>query len=117
MATSLARDYQAGRLPGAGQALIDGFLARYGLRGLAEIDLGRPRWNEQPAHVLDVLTSYIQIERPEQAPDVVFARGAKKRPCEPGSASWPPSARPARLDPGAPGALPDRADARADGCA
>jgi rifampicin phosphotransferase len=74
---SLARDFQAGRLPGQGQALISGFLARYGLRGLGEIDLGRPRWNEQPEHIFDVLTGYIQIEQPEQAPDVVFSRGAQ----------------------------------------
>ena len=74
---SLARDYQAGRLPGAGQALIDGFLRVYGLRGLAEIDLGRPRWVEQPQHIFDVLGSYLQIDDPDQAPDVVFARGAQ----------------------------------------
>ena len=51
-------------------------MARYGSRGLAEIDLGRPRWSEDPAHVMDVVASYLRITDPEQAPDAVFARGA-----------------------------------------
>lgn len=53
---------------------IDRFLARYGRRGLAEIDLGRSRWNENPAHIFEVLGSYLQIEPGSQAPDAVFAR-------------------------------------------
>ena len=48
---------------------------QYGMRGLGEIDLGRPRWREQPEHIMQVLQSYLRIDDPAQAPDVVFARG------------------------------------------
>src|SRR5690606_20773602 len=72
----LAARYQSGALPPSGQALIAGFLARYGGRGLGEIDLGRPRWSEDPTHVFEVLSSYLLIHQLDQAPDGVFARGA-----------------------------------------
>jgi pyruvate,water dikinase len=57
------------------QTAIAGFMDRYGMRGVAEIDLGRPRWREDPTHILQVLQSYLQIP-PDQAPDVQFKRGA-----------------------------------------
>ena len=72
----LAAAYRAGALPAAAQQAIEPFMARYGSRGLAEIDLGRPRWSEDPAHVMDVVAGYLRITDPEQAPDAVFARGA-----------------------------------------
>lgn len=75
-AQNLAARYQSGVLPPSGQALIAGFLARYGGRGLGEIDLGRPRWSEDPTHVFEVLSSYLLIHQLDQTPDVVFARGA-----------------------------------------
>ena len=46
------------------------------MRGVGEIDLGRPRWREDPKPIMQVLQSYLQIEDPDQAPDAVFARGA-----------------------------------------
>lgn len=64
------------RLPPAAQEALDEFLARYGMRGLAEIDLGRPRWRDDPAPVMEAIRSYLQITDPNQAPDAVFARGA-----------------------------------------
>ncbi|HEX9013374.1 MAG TPA: PEP/pyruvate-binding domain-containing protein, partial [Anaerolineaceae bacterium] len=72
----LARLYEAGGLPPAAQAAFDRFLDRYGGRGLAEIDLGRPRWREDPAHIFEVVSGYLLLENPDQAPDAVFARGA-----------------------------------------
>jgi phosphohistidine swiveling domain-containing protein len=75
-AGALAADSLAGRLPEVAQAAVAGFLDRYGMRGLAEIDLGRPRWREDPTAVLQALQSYLAITDPEQAPDRVFARGA-----------------------------------------
>jgi pyruvate,water dikinase len=75
-AGTLAADYLAGRLPDVAQAAVAEFLVRYGMRGVGEIDLGRPRWREDPTHVLHVLQSYLQIDDPEQAPDAAFARGA-----------------------------------------
>ncbi|WHT21041.1 PEP/pyruvate-binding domain-containing protein [Crossiella sp. CA-258035] len=50
------------------------FLRRYGHRAVAEIDLGVPRWSEDPAHVLGVLANYLRAEHPELAADVQFAR-------------------------------------------
>jgi pyruvate,water dikinase len=74
---ALADEYRAARLPERAQAALAGFLQRYGVRGPGEIDLGRPRWREDPTPVLQVLQSYLQIEDPERAPDLAFARGAR----------------------------------------
>jgi pyruvate,water dikinase len=71
----LASEYLAGRLPESAQLAIAGFLARYGMRGVGEIDLGAPRWREDPTPIKRSLQSYLQIEEPAQAPDAVFARG------------------------------------------
>jgi phosphohistidine swiveling domain-containing protein len=73
---SLAADYMAGRLPRTAQEALAGFLNQYGMRGVAEIDLGRLRWREDPTPVMQAIQSYLEIEDPEQAPDAVFARGA-----------------------------------------
>jgi pyruvate,water dikinase len=51
-------------------------MKRYGMRGLAEIDLGQPRWREEPTSIMQILQSYLQISE-EMAPDVLFERGAK----------------------------------------
>lgn len=75
-ASSLAIAYQARALPLPAQAALMAFMDRYGMRGLAEIDLGRPRWREQPVHVIQVVQSYVRITDPDQAPDAVFRRGA-----------------------------------------
>jgi pyruvate,water dikinase len=75
-AGELAADYLAGHLPDVAQDAVAAFLDAYGMRGLAEIDLGRPRWREDPTMVMQVLRSYLDITDPKQAPDRVFARGA-----------------------------------------
>jgi phosphohistidine swiveling domain-containing protein len=74
---ALAAEYLEGRLPGAAQEVLAAFLTRYGMRGVGEIDLGRPRWRENPEPIIQALQSYLQIEDPAQAPDAVFARGAE----------------------------------------
>jgi rifampicin phosphotransferase len=51
-------------------------MERYGMRGLGEIDMGQPRWREEPASIMQTLQSYLQIPD-EMAPDTVFERGAK----------------------------------------
>ena len=73
----LAADLLDGRLPGAAQEALEGFWGRYGARGVGEIDIGRPRWRENPEPVVQAVQSYLQMEEPEQAPDAVFARGAE----------------------------------------
>jgi len=64
-------------LPPLSQHSIDGFLERYGGRGFGEIDLGRTRWAEDPTHVFEMLSSFLQIQDEGAAPDVVFAHGAE----------------------------------------
>jgi len=70
----LVEQYHAGSLPVIiQQALVD-FLSEYGIRGLAEIDLGRPRWREHPSNLFQALKSYLQVN-PSAAPDILFEQG------------------------------------------
>ena len=71
----LAVAYAAGELPHVLQLGLARFLDRYGHRAVAEIDLGMPRWSDDPTHVLGVLANYQRLTDPELAPDTVFARG------------------------------------------
>jgi pyruvate,water dikinase len=73
----LARRYGAGTLPPILQSSLAAFLLRHGHRAIGEIDLGMPRWSEDPEHVLGVLANYLRLDDPALAPDVVFARGAE----------------------------------------
>ena len=70
----LAAMYAAGTLPTVAQTGLHGFLDRYGHRAVAEIDLGMPRWSEKPDHILGMISNYLHVEDPEQAPDRQFAR-------------------------------------------
>lgn len=73
----LARRFRAGALPPPAQSGVRAFLARYGHRAVAEIDLGMPRWAEEPDHILGMITNYLQVEDPGQAPDRQFQRAAE----------------------------------------
>jgi pyruvate,water dikinase len=75
-AADLAQDYLTRRLPPVAQMAVAIFLHQYGMRGPGEIDIGRPRWREQPEPLMQVLQSYLAIYDPAAAPDVVFSRGA-----------------------------------------
>ena len=77
-AGKLSSDYLAARLPAAGQTAVSNFLQLYGMRGLGEIDIGRPRWREDPTPIMQILQSYLQIDDPNMAPDVVFKRGERE---------------------------------------
>ncbi|MBA2288328.1 MAG: phosphoenolpyruvate synthase [Ktedonobacteraceae bacterium] len=74
----LVQDYHAGILPPVLQQGLADFLRTYGHRGVAEIDLGLPRWSEDPTHILGVLTNYLLLARPEVAPDVQFQRAGQE---------------------------------------
>jgi phosphohistidine swiveling domain-containing protein len=76
-APALAAHYLAGTLPEAAQKAIAAFLSRYGMRGVGEIDIGQPRWSDDPTPIMQTLQSYLQITDPDAAPDVQFARGQK----------------------------------------
>jgi pyruvate,water dikinase len=73
-APALARRYLEGTLPAAAQNAVASFMGRYGMRGVGEIDIGQPRWREDPTPVMQTLQSYLQIDA-DSAPDVLFARG------------------------------------------
>jgi pyruvate,water dikinase len=73
----LAAQYSAGTLPAGAQAGVRRFLEKYGHRAVAEIDLGMPRWSEKPDHILGMISNYLRVEDPEQAPDRQFARAAE----------------------------------------
>lgn len=77
----IAVRFKSGELPEMANQTVTRFLKVYGGRGLGEIDLGRPRWAEEPTHVFEMLASFLQlvscqIEDENQAPDIVFRRSA-----------------------------------------
>ncbi len=77
-AAELSREFRSGALPPALQSGLAEFLSRYGHRAVAEIDLGMPRWSDDPAHILGVLANYLKLDDPAMAPDALFERGARE---------------------------------------
>ncbi len=73
-AGQLAAGYRQGRLPPVLQQGLAAFLDRYGHRAVAEIDLGLPRWTEDPAHLLGALANYLALDEAAAAPDARFRR-------------------------------------------
>jgi len=73
----LAQEYHAGSLPPRLQQGLADFLRSYGHRSVAEIDLGLPRWSDDPTYLFDVLHNYLQLTDPAMAPDVQFRRGVR----------------------------------------
>ena len=76
-ARELADDYRAGILPAVLQRGMTEFLGRYGHRGVAEIDLGLPRWSEDPTHLFGVLSGYLRLDPHAATPEQHFADGAR----------------------------------------
>jgi pyruvate,water dikinase len=73
----LAARFRAGTLAPVVQEGLTDFLGAFGHRAVAEIDVGMPRWSDDPRHVLGVLTNYLRLDDPAAAPDALFARGAR----------------------------------------
>ncbi|WP_433131558.1 PEP/pyruvate-binding domain-containing protein [Micromonospora sp. CA-240977] len=69
--TELATRYLHGTLPDIGMAA---FLDTYGHRGVAEVDLGVPRWAEDPTPVFAAVANYLRVTDPAQGPDQRFQR-------------------------------------------
>jgi pyruvate,water dikinase len=74
---ALAAAYRRGELPDPLHEGLAEFLRVYGHRGVAEIDLGLPRWSEDPTHLLGVLANYLRLENAELAPDAQFRQAAE----------------------------------------
>ncbi|MEK6438523.1 PEP/pyruvate-binding domain-containing protein [Pseudonocardia sp. T1-2H] len=70
----------SGPLPDLLRNELDRFLRRHGHRAVAEIDIGVPRWRDDPSYVLGVLAGYLRLATTdagrESTPDAMFARGA-----------------------------------------
>jgi pyruvate,water dikinase len=74
----LAEEYREGSLPPKLQGGLTDFLRLYGHRGVAEIDLGLPRWSEDPTYIMGVLANYLRLQDPQSAPDVQFGRATRE---------------------------------------
>src|SRR5205085_11884342 len=71
----LSAAFRRGALPLLLQRELETFLVRYGHRAIAEIDLGLPRWSEDPSHLLGAIANYHRLDAAALAPDAQFARG------------------------------------------
>lgn len=74
----LAADYQQGRLPVLLQQGLAAFLARYGHRSVSELDLGVPRWAEDPTYVFTMLAGLLQTSAPAQTAAAQYRRAAEE---------------------------------------
>ncbi|MFD7293526.1 PEP/pyruvate-binding domain-containing protein [Streptomyces sp. NPDC059897] len=72
----LVARYRAGELPPVAQDGLHAFLRQWGHRAVAEIDLGLPRWSDDPAHIIGIVRNYLRLNDEQAEPDAVFARGA-----------------------------------------
>ena len=61
-AVELADRWSEGNLPSIAQRGVGWFLDQHGYRGVAEIDLGMPRWSEEPRHVISLINNYLQLD-------------------------------------------------------
>jgi phosphohistidine swiveling domain-containing protein len=77
-AIELAEQYRDGSLPAVAQAGLASFLNTFGHRAVAEIDLGMPRWSDDPTHILGVVSNYLRLPDDAEAPDQQFARAARE---------------------------------------
>jgi rifampicin phosphotransferase len=74
----LLQRYRDRALPPAAQRGLQGFLRRYGHRAIAEIDLGMPRWSDDPSHLLGVISNYLRLDTEDLDPVSQFRAGEAK---------------------------------------
>ena len=83
-AADLVTDWRERTLPRVAQSGFDTFLRRYGHRAVAEIDLGMPRWSDDPTHLVGVVQNYLRLVGTEASPagqflpPVQFTQGAQE---------------------------------------
>lgn len=75
---SLARAYREQALPPPLQSGLLRLLSSYGHRAVAEIDLGLPRWSEDPTHLLGVLANYLRGDDGRATPAVLWQRAQEE---------------------------------------
>jgi pyruvate,water dikinase len=71
----LAEAFHRAELPATVQEGLAGFLRTYGHRAVAEIDLGMPRWSDDPSHLLGVIKNYLRLTDDDRSPSAQFAEG------------------------------------------
>ena len=74
--SDLAAAFALGTLPPVLQRGLAEFLAHYGHRAVAEIDLGLPRWSDDPTPLLQNLANYAAVEDGPRSPDGAVSSGA-----------------------------------------
>ena len=57
---------------------LQGFLRRFGHRAVAEIDIGMPRWSDDPSHLLGVISNYLRLDKADLDPVSQFRAGEAK---------------------------------------
>jgi pyruvate,water dikinase len=72
---SLTARYRNRTLPPVTQQGLTAFLRRYGHRAVAEIDLGMPRWSDDPSHLIGAISNYLRLQDPDLAPAAQFEKG------------------------------------------
>ena len=75
---NLVEAYHQGKLPTTAQRALEEFLQVYGMRAVAEIDLGRPRWREDPTPIVQTLQGYLQMNDANLAPDANLRRNQER---------------------------------------
>lgn len=66
--------FQAGHLPPALMTGLANYLDLHGHRAVFEVDLGLPRWSEDPAHLLTSLKNYLREDADRLNPTSMHAR-------------------------------------------
>jgi rifampicin phosphotransferase len=74
----LLHRYRNRALPPIAQRGLQAFLRRYGHRAVAEIDLGMPRWSDDPSHLLGVISNYLRLDTEDLDPVSQFRAGQAK---------------------------------------
>jgi pyruvate,water dikinase len=74
----LLQRYRERALPPVAQRGLQAFLRRFGHRAVAEIDIGMPRWSDDPSHLLGVISNYLRLDKADLDPVSQFRAGEAK---------------------------------------
>jgi phosphohistidine swiveling domain-containing protein len=74
----LLQRYRERTLPAVGQRGLQAFLRRFGHRAVAEIDLGVPRWSDDPSPILGVISNYLRLDDAALDPVSQFRAGGAR---------------------------------------
>ncbi len=75
---ALADNFARNALPRVVQEGLAAFLQTYGHRAVAEIDLGMPRWSDDPSHLFGAIKNYLRLSADDRSPTAQFVAGAER---------------------------------------